>query len=501
MKSKLPFNVIKNPNDWDNVPRHPQVVGAAIVKALGLTITNAILLNIIGSIAIGLVVSWAFKSMMPKFDSDSFGSSNGLLANTRSSSAPQEIVYGTVRKGGIVTYLEATGNTNEYLHQIICLAGHEVNDVGTIYINDKEVALDGSGNVTTADWLDADDNPTILIKEFTGSPTQNVYTTLSGLSDGNTPNWANGGSGDAAAFRGQGIACLYVRLKYDQDVFTNGIPLFTAVVQGKKVFDPRNSSTAFSANAALCIRDYLSSGYGLVNGSSINNTVCSTAANACDENVSLAAGGTEKRYEINGVLSMDRQPQNILADMMAACAGTLFWGQGQWQLKVGEYTSPVKTFTLDDFRSDISIETKPSRRDNFNIVRGMFNNASDDWRRADYPELRSATFISDDSGVENALDFPLPLTTSKTAAQRLAKLTLFRAREAMTLSAKFSVKALEVTVGDIIAITNPRYGFSAKDFEVVGWSLEASKQSGELSVGMTLRETSSSAFSWSAEEA
>ena len=217
MKYKLPFNFIKNSNDWDNVPRHPQVVGAAIVKALGLSITNAILLNIIGGIAIGLVVNWAFKSMMPKFDSDSFGSSNGLLANTRSPSAPQEIVYGTVRKGGIVTYLESTGNTNEYLHQIICLAGHEVNSIGQIYINDQAIAnsdIDSDGNVTDSNWVDADGNSTILVQKFTGSTTQNVYTTLSNLSDGNTPNWANGESGDDTNFRGQGIACLYVRLKF-----------------------------------------------------------------------------------------------------------------------------------------------------------------------------------------------------------------------------------------------------------------------------------------------
>ena len=338
MKNNLPFNFFNSKNEWERAPRHPQVVGAAIVNALGLSsfIKGTFLLTIIGSIAIGVVVNWAFKSMMPKFDSDSFGSSNGLLANTRSASAPQEIVYGTVRKGGIVTYLESTGTNKEYLHQIICLAGHEVNNIGTIYINDKAVALDGSGNVTTSQWQDADGNSTILIKKFEGSTTQNVYTTLNSLSDGNTPNWANGESGDDTNFRGQGIACLYVRLKYDQDVFTNGIPLFTAVVQGKKVFDPRTSTTAFSANAALCIRDYLSSGYGLTNGSNINDTVFSAAANACDENVTLSGSGTEKRYEINGVLSMDRQPQNILADMMAACAGTLFWGQGQWQLKVGE---------------------------------------------------------------------------------------------------------------------------------------------------------------------
>lgn len=501
MKYKLGDLTIKHWNDWDNVPRHPSVVGAAIVNALGLSaiITAPLLIAVIGGIAIGVVVNWAFKAMMPDFDSDAFGSSRGLFTNTRSATAAQEIVYGTVRKGGVITFLESNGDTNEYLHQIICLAGHEVNSIGDIYINDQTVTLDADGNVTTSTWQDNDGNSTILIKKFTGSPTQNVYTTLNALTDG--PSWANGQTGDAAAFRGQGIACLYVRLKYNQDVFTQGVPLFTAVVQGKKVYDPRNASTAFSSNAALCLRDYLIEGYGLNNNGDINDTVFSAAANTCDENVTLSGSGTEKRYETNGVLSLDRSPQNILADMVASCAGTLFWGQGQWQLVVGAYSTPVKTFTLDDFRSEVTLETKPSRRDNFNIVRGMFNNAEDDWRRADYPELRSTTFISDDSGVENVLDFPLPLTTSKATAQRIAKMTLFRAREAMTLSARFSLKALEVQVGDIIEITNPRYGFSAKDFEVIGWRLEASKESGELSVGLTLRETSSSAFSWSAEEA
>jgi hypothetical protein len=62
---------------------------------------------------------------------------------------------------------------------------------------------------------------------------------------------------------GNNIAYLYIRMKYDQSAYPNGIPLFTAVVRGKRVFDPRSSTTAWSDNAALCIRDYLTSAYGL----------------------------------------------------------------------------------------------------------------------------------------------------------------------------------------------------------------------------------------------
>jgi len=244
----------------------------------------------------------------------------------------------------------------------------------------------------------------------------------------------------------------------------------------------------------------LVSDYGVDNTGDTNDTVFSAAANSCDETVSLSAGGTEKRYEMNGVISLDRSPSDILGDMMTCAAATLFWGQGKWQLKVGEYTSSVKTFTVDDLRSGVTLETKHSRRDNFNIVRGTFNDATEDYIQTDYPEVRSTTFIANDNNVESALDLTLPFTTSSIMAQRLAKMTLFRAREQMTFSADFGLDAFEVQVGDIVGITNSRYGFSNKDFEVVGWKFSNSSSAGDLRVNLTLRETSSAAFSWSAEE-
>lgn len=489
-------------NSWDRVPRIDAFIlfGGNILGPA--TATQIFIASAVNYLAYTAIFSWAMKALMPSPDFGSFGSSSGLIANTRTATAPQEIVYGTIRKGGVVTYVESTGDTNKYLHQIIVLAGHEVNQIGDVYINDEVVTIGSDYFVSDTRWKDDSSNSKVYIRKFEGADNQNVYTTLSGITDG--PDWKIDGvaasNNEDTNFKGEGIACLYVRMEYDQNVFAEGIPLFTAVVQGKKVYDPRSSSTAYSANAALCIRDYLTSAYGVDNTGDTDDTVFSAAANTCDENVSLSAGGTEKRYEMNGVVSLDRTPSDILADMMTSCAGTLFWGQGNWQLKVGEYTTSVKTFTLDDFRSGINLETKPSRRDSFNIVRGVFNSADDDYIRADYPEIRSTTFIANDAGVESAIDLALPFTTSSPMAQRLAKMTLFRARESMTLTADFGLEAFNVQVGDVVGITNSRYGFSAKDFEVVGWKFSNDSQSGELKVSLTLRETSSAAFSWSAEE-
>ena len=488
-------------HSWERIPRDPFILFGGNILA-SATASQIFITKAINYLAIAAISSWAIKALMPKPDFGAFGTSSGLLANTRTATAPQEIVYGTIRKGGVVTYIESTGATNKFLHQIIVLAGHEVNAIGNVYINDVTVTIGADYFVSDARWKDDSNNPKIYVRKFLGADNQNVYSELNAITD--PPEWKIDGvapsSGEDTNFKGEGIACLYVRMEYDQNVFAEGIPLFTAIVEGKKVYDPRSSSTAFSANAALCIRDYLTSSYGVDNTGVTNDTVFSAAANACDETVTLAGSGTEKRYEINGVVSLDRTPSDILGDMMTSCAATLFWGQGNWQLKVGEYTAAIKTFTLDDFRSGINVETKPSRRDSFNIVRGMFNSAADDYIRTDYPEIRSATFIANDAGIENAIDLALPFTTSSSMAQRLAKMTLFRARESMTLTADFGLDAFNVQVGDIIAITASRYGWSAKEFEVVGWKFSNDRSTGELSVSLTLRETSSAAFSWSAEE-
>jgi hypothetical protein len=569
MKYRLGDFTVKHWNDWDRVPRDPFILFGGNILAAP-TAAQIFLAKAISYVAVSLVTSWALKALAPKLTSGQ----RGLLFNAREAAAAQEIVYGKVRKGGYVTFAETTGSKNKYLHQIITLAGHEVNLIDTVFINDEEIQLAAASSPQAVEviqgeqgyvygdrWSDSDGNRKIYIHKFLGADNQNIASVLRQLettSNIETPDFEIDGVAPASPyndFKGEGIACLYVRLEYDTNVFSDGIPLITAEVEGKKVYDPRDSSTSYSANAALCVRDYITSTYGLDNDGDTDDAASASfdvAADVCDETVNLAATDagsfivgkdytiktvgttdftaigasantvgvtftatgvgsgtgtavrgsslTENRYEINGVISLDRSPSDILGDMMTACAGTLFWGAGLWHLKVGDYVSPVKTFTLDDLRSEINLQTKHSRRDNFNIVRGTFVDAENRYLQADYPEIRSETFISDDSDVESALDLALPLTTSSAMAQRLAKMTLFRGREQMTFTADFSLEAFEVECGDIIALTIDRYGWSSKEFEVVGWKFKNDGDAGDLRVALTLRETSSAAFSWSAEE-
>jgi hypothetical protein len=477
----MPYNVMRH-RDWDKAPRDPFTIGASIAAAIGVTSTVGVFLVTAATyVGISLVTSWALSALAPKPKFGAIGS-RGLLVNQKDGIAPHDFVYGEIRKGGTVTYYETTGENNKFLHQIIVLAGHEVDAIGDIYINDEVVTLDGNGFVTSAPW-----NSKIRIKKHLGTANQTVDPDLLAESQQITSD-----------FRGRGLAYIYVRHEYDQDVFANGLPLITAVVRGKKVFDPRTSTTAWSNNAALCARDYINATYGL-NDDQIDDTAFSAAANICDENVTLAVGGTEKRYTINGVARADQQHGDVLQSMMTACAGSLFWGAGKWKLVVGDYVAPTKVLTLDDLRGPINLSTRVSLQDQFNGVQGTFNNAAERWITTDYKSVTSEVFETEDGGERTLLDLALPFTTSAATARRLAKLTLFRGREQMTLTADFGLNAFDVEVGEIIAFTNPRYGWGEKEFEVVGWTF-GSADAGDLRITLTLRETSEAAFDWNAEE-
>jgi len=494
MSYRLGDLTVKKWNSWDRVPRDPVTVGTAIVTSLGgsaalaaTTIAFGVTVaGFVGYLAITAVTSWAISALSPKPDFSSFGS-QGTLVNARDATAPVDFVYGQVRKGGTVSYYESTGEKNKFLHQIIVLAGHEVEQIGDIYVNDEIVTLDGDGFVTGDTW-----NSKIRIQKFDGSQTSAPADLLA-------ESELTGSDALTSNFVGNDIAYLYVRYEYDGEVFASGVPLITAVVQGKKVYDPRTSTTAYSNNAALCIRDFITSTYGL-SDSAIDDVSFSSAANESDENVILSGVGTEKRYTINGIVKASSPTGKVLGDMSTACAGTLFWGSGYWKLKVGAYTAPVKTLTLDDLRGPINLQTRSSTRDSFNGVGGTFNNADGDFITSDYPPIKSSVFQAEDGGDEMLLDLPLPFTTSASTAQRIAKMTLYRGREQMTISADFGLEAFNIEVGDIIAFDNDRYGFDGKEFEVIGWKFASNQEAGDLRVTLTLQETSEAAFDWNAEE-
>jgi len=405
--------------------------------------------------------------------------------------APRRFVYGQTRVSGVLGHVESTDN-DEYLHMVILLATHEIEAFDTIYINDEALTVNLSTGAVTAPSKYAG-----IVRIFVryGSATQASPNLLPAESE----------AGWTLYHRLQGIANIYVRLKFDTDAFPSGIPTVSALVRGKKVYDPRTSTTAYSANPALCIRDYLTdTKYGLgVTADELDDTAFIDAANACDENVALAAGGTENRYEFHGTLTTSNAPKKILEEMITSCGGVISYVNGKFTIKVAEYVAPTITLDENDLIDGITVQTKRSKRDNYNAIKGIFTPTDTNYIAADYPALTSSTFEAEDNGERKFIDFNLPYTTSSPMAQRLAKIALYRNRQQITMQLSCNLKAFDLSVGDNVSITNSRFGFSAKVFQVIEWSLSVKSDNDNnpiLTVDLFLRENNSAVYDWSANE-
>ncbi len=328
---------------------------------------------------------------------------------------------------------------------------------------------------------------TVRIKKHLGSNTQQADADLvSEVSQWTTSHTLSG------------IAYIYIKLKYDTDAFPNGIPNISAEIKGKKILDFRTGSTAFSKNPALVLYDYLTdTRFGLSTPTdNIDTTSFTTVADICDEDITLAAGGTENRYEANGIVYSNVQPMTIISEIIGSMLGVLSYTNGKFHLAGGKYVSPTITLTEDDFRGPISIQTKQSRRDTFNTVKGVFTSSESNWQPADYPMVSSSTFIEEDNNQTIFGVVDLPFTTSSTMAQRIAKVALFKNRQQMVLSAPLKMSAFKLQVGDTVQITNTRLGFSSKVFQVADWSFV----NNEVGIDLLLQETSPDVWNWNAEE-
>jgi hypothetical protein len=447
-------------------------VGAALVTAA---------VGLVASITLSAIAGSIFRPKQPKF-SDPFAGAQ-RTQTVREPITPWRVVYGQVRTGGAITFLHTT-DSNSKLHLVITLAGHEVEEIGDIYFDDEVVPLDGAGEATGkyAGY--------VRVQKKLGTDGQTAFADLiTEASD----KWT-------ADHRQRGRACIYVRLTHNSDLFASGIPNVTAIVKGKKVYDPRTSTTAWSANAALCLADYLTDpirGLGVDYATRIDETDLIAAANVCDENVTLAAGGTEDRYTMNGTFDTSQRPRDIIASMTGAMAGRASLVGGTWSIFAGAYTAPTITLTEADLRGPIRVSSRLSRRDLANGVKGTFVSPDNKWQASDFPPVTSATYVSDDGGEKLWRDIDLPFTTSAATAQRIARIELRKARQQISVQLAAKLTAYRLVPGDVVGLTNTRMGWTAKPFEVTGLRFVADGD-GSLGVDLDLRETASTIYDWTA---
>lgn len=234
--------------------------------------------------------------------------------------------------------------------------------------------------------------------------------------------------------------------------------------------------------------------------SSLANALAGTAIDLTDSGTGTHSvnKNAEPRYFGGGVIETNETTGDNLEDILTTIGGSAIYAGGSWKIKAASYYTPVFTFDESHILSNIAVRTKASRKDRFNLIKGVYVSPLNDGEPADYPPITNSTYVSNDGGRTIPIDYDLPMTQRPHTAQRLAKIKLERHRQELFFEADFSLHAMQVQAGDVVLINNTRFGWSSKPFEVVTWSLESRDQDGVplFYVHMALQETASAVYDW-----
>lgn len=441
----------------------------AVATTLGVAFTAAIIGGVAGAVARGVLSGSGRGS----------NSSAGFTARAegrdqvvRSAAANRTIIYGRAMVSGPLVFASISGESNGTLFLVIPLAGHEIDAVETVYLND--LALPNLGDVASGVYAGA-----VRVTVHQGNPGDPADADLVAANVG----WTS-------AHRLSGVAYLVLRMQWSQDVFPTGIPNVKAIVRGKRLFDPRTGLTAWSQNPALALRDYITAADGLMaDASEIDTPLLIAAANVCDELVTTL-DGTEPRYTCNGVLDLGDAPRAIMEGMLSSMHGHTVWSAGTYRLHAGAYSAPAVTLTASDLAGPVRVRPRITRRNLFNAVRGTFVDPAQFWKPTDYPGQSNSTYAAQDSGVI-WLDMALPYTTSSATAQRIAKLTLERSRQGITVETTLKLSAMRLATLDTVMLTFPQLGWAAKEFKLLEW-----KFSSEGGIDVVLQEETAASYAW-----
>lgn len=491
------------------------LVGIGFSTATAATITSAVITSVIStalSFGIAAVASVINKPKNPKVSSGNLGfDASSRLSISRNSVESHKIIYGQVRTSGPMVYVTTSAQTvyvadvkstilkkDNLLHMVIVLAAHPVEEIGTIYIDEEAITLDGEGYATGV-YVTTYPRPNgtvrhVLVKKHLGAIDQEADADLVAA----IPEWTE-------AHQLKGLAYIYVRLQYygyntnigGQKLWPNGVPQISAIVKGKKLYDPRTGLTAWSNNPALCIRDYLKSGdYGLgVTDSELDDPTFIASANNSEELVTLADASQQKRYTANGVIDTAAKPIDNLKDLTTSMAGVLPYVQGKFRCFSGSYTAPSITVDTSWLAGEMEITAKKPRNELFNAVKGIYVEPDKGWQPTDFPVIANSTYQTQDGGYQIIKDLELPFTTDVVEAQRIAKIALEQGRQGISFRAPMNYKALQLSVYDTVNVTFVQLGWDEKVFRVTQWELN-------LDGGFTVsfQEEAADSYDWNSGE-
>lgn len=418
----------------------------------------------------------------------------GRKGNIQSAEAPQQIVFGRALKGGVMVYVNGTGEENAFLHLMIVFASNEVQRMGSIFFDSELVENKGTETTTSNAFNNAfaslitntDNSAGYALKSRNISLLGN-QTTADATAVLENANWTTD-------HQLQGHAYIYTRLEYDPDIFKSFIPKVTCDVYGRKdIYDPRTNSEQWTMNPAL-IGAWIMENLLGISRVRIDQPSLIEAANICDELVQNKAGRNEFRYTYNGYIILDGDWEAWLTPIMDCMAGAIVEWSGKYYFRAGQWRAPVLTITDADIMGAFSRTISGSDRERANAVKGKYISPESFEEPTEYPPVKDAVYIAEDGGIVNYLEKDLENIILASAAQRVGNIFLEEARRDETITIEVPLHiGLDVMPFDNVTYQSDLFGIT-ETYSVIEHEIFQSK---EVGVELTLKKHDANVYAWS----
>lgn len=452
---------------------------------------------------------------------------------------PRQVVMGRNAVKGQFAYAHTYGAGNAALQMVYILSDGWCGPISRIRVNDTTVSIGAAGSagggkatglvsltpthgevqrlgVTgfgTGGAAGAGE-PSFIIQYFDGRPGQAAHSGL--VSRSATASSKPGTLTSADRFAGQ--AYVVVTMWRDRGNF-DAIPEMLFEFEGYRCYDPRKDSTAGGTglhrladpatwqttdNPSVHIYNYIvgiqSEGQSFLGVQApaydVMTDLFISAANICDEAVTLEGGGTEPRYgSAHVIAATDADHRSQIAPMVQAMAGYLVERGGRFGVVAGAAQMAVATITDNDIVWDRGVEwsASKSRLNRINEVYGQFTDPNAGWQGNSYPPERSAGDLAYD-GERLAVSFDLAAVQSVTQAQRIARIRRRETRRESTSTLALGFAYCWLDAGDWITWNSGIFN-TARIYRIMSRDLNA-----DDTVTLDLQEVGNEIYSWTAAD-
>ncbi|MEJ2803855.1 hypothetical protein WAE61_18370 [Comamonadaceae bacterium PP-2] len=304
-------------------------------------------------------------------------------------------------------------------------------------------------------------NTRVRVRHFLGSADQEADQVLIDLTGG---YWKS-------SDRLRGLCYSVVTFDLNETELQSGLPQCTVKIRGKKLFDPRSNTTAWTDNPALCVNDFLISPYGK---SCLQSQVEGVieAANACDEVVTVGEH-TGRRYTCNGAWTSTDEPDTVMENIARSMAGYVSPG-GVWRVLAGVYTPPVMLLGDRHAAGALQMIPAPGRSDAWNGMKGQFYDPNQYNQPVDFEPYQVADYVQRDGG-ETWGNLALPFTDEAWRARTIAAIEVERSRMGQLIW-KGTLATLRANVGNRVAVNNKLLGLDSAIYRLAKRDFDISRE-------------------------